>query len=45
MDLHERLLQLKQLILDIDIRLDTLEKRFSDCKAPDTEHQVNFNVA
>ena len=48
MDLQERLLQLKQLMLDIDIRLDSLEQRFTscaDCKGPDSELQVNANAA
>ena len=48
MDLQGRVLQLKQLILDIDTRLDALERRFTSrggCKGTDAQHQVNANAA
>lgn len=43
MDLQERMLQLQQLMLDIERRLDGLEQRLSPrgvCVGPDVEHQV-----
>ena len=43
MNLQERMLQLEQLMLDIDSRLNALERHLTargHCMGPDLEHQV-----